>query len=112
MFNWTGEIPPEFDQALADSYIGKYILIGITTLDPAGDLVEQIQLHGSIISISIEGIKVSLEGKREGETYILPPHLDSIKPGSLGSYTLRSTDEVIEAPDLITMWTITKPADQ
>lgn len=112
MFKWKGDVPPEFDQALADSYIGKYILIGVTIIDHGGDLVEQIQRHGTIVSATPQGIKIELEGKYEGETYVLPPHLDSIHPGSLGTYTLRSTGENIEAPDLISTWTITKPADQ
>lgn len=33
MYEWTGSTPqPDFDQTLVESFIGKYILIGLTYL--------------------------------------------------------------------------------
>lgn len=47
MYEWTGDNkPPEFDQVLADSYVGKYILVGVTYLDHTGKELERVQFHG------------------------------------------------------------------
>ena len=110
MYEWTGgATQPEFDQALAGSYIGKYILVGVTYLAHDGSFLEQVQMHGVIESVSSEGMHISLRGNRSGETWLMPPNLDSVSPAKPGAYALRSTGETIENPDLISTWTVTKP---
>lgn len=110
MYAWHGSTAqPEFDQALAESYIGKYILVGVTYLAHDGSFLEQVQMHGVIESVSSEGMQISLCGKRSGETWLMPPNLDSVSPAKPGTYSLRSTGETVENPDLLSTWTVTKP---
>jgi hypothetical protein len=51
-------------------------------------------------------VTVRLQGRREGETYVLPAHASAFEPADPGSYRLRSTGETIEDPDYLTTWTI------
>ena len=102
--------PPPFDEELAASYVGKYILIGITDEDHEGNVVGQRQLHGVITSATRSGINVALRGVYDGETWNMPPDLRSIRPAEPGTFTLRSTNEDIEDPDLVVTWVRTAPA--
>jgi|SRR5450830_1384430 len=109
-YEWQGDdSPPEFDSKLADSYIGKYILIGVTYFNKEGAQLEQIQMHGIIESANTEGLTISLKGKKNGESWIMPPVLNAIQPANPGSYSLHSTSEVIENPDLLSTWSVTRP---
>lgn len=109
-YKWIGQgAAPDFDQALADTYVGKYILIGVTYLDHEGKLLEQIQMHGTVESVSPDGIAIALGGLRAGESWVMPPVLDSISSATPGVYNLRSTGESVEDPDLLATWSITKP---
>lgn len=110
MYEWQGDIrEPDFDLALASSYVGKYILIGVSYFDAAGNFIEQKQMHGVVSSASPEGLTISLRGAREGESWVMPPNLDSVSVASPGLYSLRSTGEEIENPDLLSTWNVTKP---
>ncbi|WP_150427881.1 hypothetical protein [Dechloromonas sp. CZR5] len=109
MYEWNGgSAPPEFDQELAESYVGKYILIGLTYLAHDDSFIEQVQLHGIIESVSGDGVQISLRGKRDGETWLMPPNLDSVCAAKPGTYSLRSTGETVEDPDLLATWTVRK----
>lgn len=111
-YRWTGQATAsEFDQALADSYVGRHVLIGVTYIDHQGQLLEQIQMHGTIESASPDGIAVALGGLRSGESWVMPPVLDSISPADPGVYNLRSTGERVEDPDLLATWNVTKPCE-
>lgn len=111
-YQWTGDgTAPEFDQALADTYVGKYILIGVTYLDHQGQLLEQVQMHGTIESASPDGIAIALGGLRAGESWVMPPTLDAISSAGPGVYNLRSTGESVEDPDLLATWSVTKPCE-
>ncbi len=74
-----------WDDALAASYLGKYILVGITYLDAQGKLDYRQQLHGLIESASEEGILIRLRGVYEGETWNMPPMPAAIRPASPAS---------------------------
>ncbi len=96
------------DRALADSYIGKHLLIGITYLDHNETLLEQKQFHGIIVRINEqEGIIIKLNDS--DEEYKLPPDINSLKEAPEGEYRMRATGEVVVNPDLLTTWTINKP---
>lgn len=111
-YQWTGEgAAPEFDQALADTYVGKYILVGVTYLDHQGKLLEQVQMHGTVESASPDGISIALGGARAGESWVMPPVLDSIRSAGPGVYNLLSTGESVEDPDLLATWEVTKPCE-
>ncbi|HOZ66715.1 MAG TPA: hypothetical protein PLH13_04705 [Burkholderiaceae bacterium] len=111
VYEWDGlDAPPDFDQILADSYLGKYILVGVTYLDFLGQEVERIQMHGIVHKVSPDGIEIKLEGARKGEIWIMPPTLDAIYEAEPGTYKLHSTNEEVEDPDLVSTWSVTKPA--
>jgi hypothetical protein len=98
---------------LADSYLGKRILIGITYVDNEERPIEQVQLHGIIETAdAIDGFRIGLLGNRSGQSWFLPPDPSAISPAAPGSYRLRSTGEIIENPDLITTWTVKKPVPE
>jgi hypothetical protein len=107
----AGSEPPEieFDEDLAQSYVGRTIIIGLTYLDHAGNLVEQRQLHGEVISAYRKGIVIALAGKYAGQTWNMPPALESIRGAPAGEYRFRETGEVVVDPDLMATWTITAP---
>lgn len=104
----SDELPP-FDEALAASYVGKYILVGITYLDHAGRELRQQQLHGIIESAARDGVRIALKGVRDGESWNMPPNLRSIRPASAGRYRLRTTGETVSDPELLATWTVTEP---
>jgi hypothetical protein len=98
-----------FDQELADSYVGKYILVGITYTDHAGKELRVQQLHGVILRASLEGILISLRGVRQGQEWNMPPDTRSISYAKHGTYRLRETGEEIENPDLVASWILQEP---
>ncbi len=102
-------VPPPFDEEVAASYVGKYILVGIAYLDHEGTELRREQIHGVITSATKTGIEISLRGTREGDSWNMPPDLRAISPAAPGKYTLHKTEEVIEDPDLLSTWVVTKP---
>lgn len=112
MYQWRDEATPAgFDQALADTYIGQYVLVGVTFVDRQGREIERLQMHGVIEAADTRGIRIALHGTRRGETGVMPPDLDALAPADPGKYTLHGTGEVIEDPDLLSAWTVTKPVE-
>jgi hypothetical protein len=103
----TNQLP--FDEKLAASYVGKYVLVGLTYQDHLGNETKQEQMHGIIEAASRDGIRIALRGTRAGTTWNSPPLLDAIRPAKPGNYTLNSTNETIENPDLLCTWLITVP---
>jgi hypothetical protein len=100
---------PYFDQKLADSYVGKYILVGITYYDYLDNELERNQLHGIIESATPNGIVILLKGVHSNEKWNMPPMLDSIEPAKPGRYQLLRTNEFIDNPDLLSKWKVTNP---
>ena len=95
-----------WDDQVAASYVGKYILVDVTRLDAFGTLNYRQQLHGVIEAASFErGITISLRGEYQGEAWNMPPLLSSIRPAQPGVYQLQMTGEEIEDPDLLASWT-------
>jgi len=107
----SAEGPPPWDQEQGDSFLGQYILVGITYLASDGKTVtSQAQYHGRVTKADKDGVAIALEGTRRGETATLPPDLRAFRAARPGEYRLRSTGEVIKDPDLLTTWTITEPS--
>ena len=99
---------PEWNQDDADFLIGKYVLVGITYVAADGTVTSQGQYHGRVTTAEENvGITIACEGSRAGETCVVPPDPKSFQLARPGRYTLRSTGEVIEDPDMTTSWTIT-----
>ena len=106
---WSGNSAHEFDSAAADIYLGKYILIGVTYMNSAGQVEDSVQMHGVVESASRDGIKVSLKGERDGQSWTMPADPSAISPAQPGRYQLPETGEIIENPDFICTWMVQKP---
>jgi len=106
---WSGNSAHEFDSAAADVYLGKYILIGVTYVDSAGQVEDSVQMHGVVETASRDGIKVSLKGEREGQSWTMPADPSAISPAQPGRYELPETGEIVENPDFICTWMVQKP---
>ena len=107
---WAGSsTAKEFDDAAADIYLGKYVLVGVTYLDPAGQVEQSVQMHGVVESASQQGITISLKGERAGRTWTMPADPSAISPAQPGRYELPETGEVIDNPDFICTWMVQRP---
>jgi hypothetical protein len=107
---WGGNSTPrELDREAAEIYLGKYILIGVTYLDPAGHVEDSVQMHGVVESASEDGIRISLRGEREGQSWTMPADPSAISPAQPGRYELPETGETIENPDFVCTWMVQKP---
>ena len=92
--------------------LGKTVIIGLTYYKADDSFSHQVQMHGEIESADPKlGVSVRLEGIREGESYVLPPHFEAFERAPRGEYRLRETGEVIYDPDFTTTWSITMPPD-
>lgn len=88
-----------------EELLGKTVLVGITDYDPAGNPVSQTQFFGRVEKVNGEGFWVR---KQDGSDFWLPPDLSSTQPAPPGVYRLRSTGEVIENPDFLSVWNRTR----
>ncbi len=86
--------PPPFDEELAASYVGKYILLGLTYEDHEGNELRREQIHGVITSAGCKGIEISLRGAREGETWSMPPDLRGHCQSNLDYFSKTSKPEL------------------
>jgi len=100
---------PPFDQRIADGYVGKYILVGLTYLDHEGKEIRRAQLHGVIEEAAPNGIKIRLRGVHDARSWTMPPDLRAISTARPGIYTLHGTSERVENPDLLATWRIQEP---
>jgi hypothetical protein len=103
---------PEWDQDAADWLVGKYALVGITYLAADGQTEKsRVQYHGRIVSAEQDkGFTIACEGKWAGKTMCLPPMPSAFRLAKAGNYSLYSTGEVVEDPDVVVTWTITEPS--
>jgi hypothetical protein len=101
-------VSDQFDEKLAESFVGKHLLVGMTYVDPTSEPIEQKQLHGTILRINpVEGVVIALHGS--GEELSLPPDFRSFQAAPPGEYRLRATGEVVLNPDLLCNWVVEKP---
>jgi hypothetical protein len=87
--------------------IGKRILAGITYLDDAGEVVNRLEIVGTVQSVEP---LVAIHRGDDADPFTLPPEPDAFEPAPPGDYRLRSTGEVIVDPDYLTTWTV-RPSD-
>lgn len=85
-----------------NQYIGKTVLVGISTFSKDETLINRYQYFGKIISIDDV---MSIE-KPNGEITTLPPDIKSLKKAQPGVYTLKSSGEQVENPDYTSMWSV------
>jgi hypothetical protein len=92
---------PPFDEAFAQTLVGKTILVGRTIQDKRGEFKGQEQFWGKVESASSGGIVLVLRGSRTGERVTIPPATDWLERVQPGKYTLRSTGETVDDPDFL-----------
>jgi hypothetical protein len=91
------------DADRASAFLGKRVLAGLTYRDRSGAETRR-QVHGVIVRIDArEGVVIALPN---GEAFRLPPDLDGYERAAPGRYTLSSTGEIVEDPDLVGTWVI------
>lgn len=95
-------------------FIGKTIIIGLSEYETSDSrerkLVKQSQLYGEIIRVNpSDGVIVKL---KDGSEYRLPPDISMLQAAPPDTYTLQSTGEMIDNPDLMTLWTLDKTVNQ
>lgn len=90
---------------LAD-LVGKRVLVGLTTQDHAGRLIERRQFLGTIVRADEEeGVVLTMAGSTE--EFRLPPNPAAFRKAEKGEYRMRSTGERVVDPDFLTSWTLT-----
>jgi len=108
-YSWSGAASADFDAAAMNTFVGKYMLIAVTYVDGSGQEESSIQMHGTVESVSEQGITISLKGEREGESWTMPANVNAISPAVPGRYQLPETGEIVENPDFITTWMVQRP---
>ena len=87
-----------------DDLRGSRVLVGISCLDPGGEMLAMIQTHGVLTDLRDDVIVLTRD---DGTTFGLPPDLTILEAAAPGEYTLRGTGESIEDPDYLVGLTIT-----
>jgi hypothetical protein len=107
---WMGAEPEEWSDELAEALFGAYVVVGLTYWRSDGDVDRQEQIHGEISELDPKrGVRLTLRGKHQGETFDLPPMLSTFQRAAPGTYRLRSTGEEVVDPDFTASWEINAP---
>ena len=86
--------------------IGKTILVGMTFYNKNDEIVEQKQSWGEIVAVNESTVFIK---QTNGEEFTIPNDSSAIEIATPGGYRLRSTGEVVENPDYLSIWDITLP---
>ena len=96
---------PAWNEARARAMIGATVLIEITHRGTRSETHEEV--FGIVRSVDARhGFEIELDGSRCGDTYWLPPDIDSFTPAEPGEHRLRSTGETVVNPAFLVTWTI------
>jgi hypothetical protein len=100
----------DWDEDVASHLPGKRVLVGLSTFDADGELVEREQVFGRVETVDADvGIRLALEGHREGDAYVLPPDTRAFSRAQPGEYTLKTTGEVVSDPDFLVVYALQQP---
>jgi hypothetical protein len=102
----------EWDECVAQDLLGSIVIVGLSYLDPEGQLECQFQIHGLVAVADKErGIAIECHGQIwNGQEHWLPPATAAFRKADPGRYVLCSTDELIVDPHYVSTWTITRRA--
>ncbi len=89
--------------------IGKLVLVGVTYVDEAGELLEQVQFHG-VVECAERDRGFAIRRADTGQLEWLPPDPQAFRPAEPGEYRLRSSGEVVVDPDFLSTWTVERDA--
>jgi hypothetical protein len=105
----TDDKSDDFDTGFAAELLGAHVLVGVTDMNQAGEVVGKSQFHGRVIKAHpTEGVILV---DATGHEHWLPPRRASYEPADPGEYRLRSTGEIVVDPDYLTTW-IRYPPDR
>lgn len=106
-----GPIPDEaWDDELAETAIGAVVLVGVTYERHDGTVELDDQFYGTIERATrTDRVLIALQGRREGQSWRMPPDIRALRPADPGEYRLRSTGEVVVNPDYTAVRSIRKP---
>ena len=90
----------------AQDLIGKTVLIGLTNYEANGALVGHEQMFGTVKAVDDRNVEIELD---DGKLYYLPPDTSPFHIADRGEYRLRSTGKIVNDPDYICTYSITKP---
>jgi hypothetical protein len=91
------ESPEDFDAEFAADLVGCTLLIGITYVDPEGQVLDQDQVFGTVASCTLEdGLVLRLP---DGSEFVGAPATSWIEPAKPGQYRLRKSGDVVTNPD-------------
>ena len=95
------------DEDFAAELIGTQLIVGITHVDHGGNVVSQEQFHGEVIRASIAEGVVLVDSA--GKEHWVPLDREAFSLADPGTYTLRSTGEVVVDPEWLSTWTVYPP---
>ncbi len=100
---------PMLNEPRAHFMLGKRVLIGLTVLSDADDLLEQSQIVGTVAGVdSNRGIELKLD---DYSTYWLPPDARAFEEAPPGEYGLRSNGQTVVDPGYVSTWTVRQGHD-
>ncbi|MDQ4131110.1 MAG: hypothetical protein M3133_09000 [Actinomycetota bacterium] len=86
--------------------MGKRVLVGLTILSADGELLEQREFAGRLVTVEPpRGLELELD---DGTSYWLPPDVRPLEEAAPGDYRLRSTGAIERDPDYLCTWTVTR----
>lgn len=95
-----------YDPAKAAELVGKRVLVGLTTQDRNGRLIERRQFLGVVQRVSEdEGVVLTMSGS--SEEFHLPADTNAFRKAEKGEYRMRASGERVVNPDYLTSWTMT-----
>lgn len=98
----------EWDQDFASELIGQTLLVGITYIDPDGELLHRQQVFGTVTAVE-EGSGITIMQQNNDEPFVIAPILSAIEYAVPGVYQLSDADMVVEDPDFTALFTVTSP---
>ena len=89
--------------------VGQSVLVGVTYVDEAGEILERVQFHGVIEQAGSED-GFAIRRADTGRLEWLPPDPAAFQPADPGEYRLRGSGDVVVDPDFLSTWTVERYA--
>lgn len=82
-----------------DFYLGKTVLANITVYDPRSSVIEDVQLHGTIVAF--EGSSIVIIEQADRGHFRAPFSESAMNPAEPGEYRLWQKGIVVSNPDFL-----------
>jgi hypothetical protein len=89
--------------AWKEALTGKLVLVGLTFVDDAGQLLDQFQTAGRVETGEEPGLWLRLA---DGGLFRIPADPDVVRPAGPGEYRLRHSGERVTDPDFLGHWEV------